>query len=250
VEDTTLLTIAMLAATVAIALATGVLAWFTAQLARWTAQMAKATRQANVLVTVEPCRWSYIHTDIVTENVGNAPAFDIIVSFDPPVIAVREDRTEEVPANQITALRPGATIRNWIGRGATFVEQNHTVTVSWTERPNSKQRIETSYRVSLSHFSKVHQLGSGDPAVAMADELRKIREELPRMFGRGRRLQVDVFGADERAREREQIAERRNTPPLELKPDSSPKPASKRKPAAKRTSRKTARAKDGPGRPK
>jgi len=59
------------------ALATIVLAILTWVLARATKAMANATSQAQIVASLEPNSWSINHFDIVVENAGTAPAYDV-----------------------------------------------------------------------------------------------------------------------------------------------------------------------------
>lgn len=172
---------ATVAATAVTAVATGVLAWFTWTMARATGRMADATNAPSVVATFEPNRWSFIHTDLVIENTGNAPAYDVRIEFDPPLKSDRDDEpVDEPPLNRITALRPSTPLRHWVGRGYGMLESDYRVTVSWLSNPNSQKRDVLSYQLNLRHYKGLHQLGSGDPQVKIADELKKIREGLER----------------------------------------------------------------------
>ncbi len=176
---------ATVGASVVTAVTTVVLARLTWVMARASEQMAQATRQPLVVVTLESNDWSWIHTDLVIENTGNSPAFDVAISFDPPLLSRRDRKPEaEVPMNRISVLRPNAPLRNWIGRGHDFLEKAYRVSISWTATPGSPKREVMSYDLDLGHFKNLHVLGSGDPQVVLAQETKKLREAVERHLRR------------------------------------------------------------------
>lgn len=192
---------ATLAATGVTAIATGVLAWVTWLLFQATKRMAAATTDPNIVVTIEPGRWSFIHLELVVENSGTGPAYDVQLSLDPPLMRDRNGSSEPLPLNAISVLRPSCSIRNLIGSGANLLDSSFAVTISWKASPTSKSRTEVKYDLSLSHYRGLIQLGGGDPAVNMAQEIKKIRESLDRMIRGPGRIAVDTFNQSDRNKE-------------------------------------------------
>lgn len=74
----------ILFSTTVTALATAALFYATWVLARETKILSKATAQPHVTVGIEPNQWALIYFDLIVRNSGNAPAYDIKISFDPP----------------------------------------------------------------------------------------------------------------------------------------------------------------------
>ena len=46
---------------------------------------AAATSEPYVVATLEQSRSSFIHMDLLVEIIGTGPAFDVQISFDPPL---------------------------------------------------------------------------------------------------------------------------------------------------------------------
>lgn len=197
-------------ATVVTAVATGVLAWVTWLLFQATKRMAEATSEPFVVVTLEPNRWSFMHLDLRIENSGTGPAYDVRVVFDPPLMREDDNKKSSIPMSSISVLRPTQSFANFIGVGADFLEDTYTVTTSWVAKPKGKNRTSVAYELNLRHYEGLINLGSGDPAVMIAEELKKVREEFQRMTGGFRRMGIDVYTAEDRAEAR---SRRRSAPP-------------------------------------
>lgn len=198
--DPSVMTLATVAATAVTAVATGVLAWFTWNMASATRRMAEATRAPAVTVTLEPSRWSTMHLDLLIENSGNSAAYDVNITFDVPL--QRNGDGKEVATPRIPLLRPGYPIRNFIGEFNHFTGRQHKVTVSWLNAPQRSSRTEVSYSIDLSMFEGVHILGSGDPDIILAQEVKKLREAVAKLGSSTHRFQVDTRTHEDRVRER------------------------------------------------
>ena len=190
------------AATIATAVATAVLAVVTWLLFKATRRMAEATSEPYVVATIEPNRWSFIHTDLLVENTGTGPAFDVQLSFDPPLQRERGGAQIDLPLNAIAVLRPSQSLRNFIGNGTDFLKSTYRVSISWKASPNAKSRTTNSYDLNISHYEGLIQLGGGDPLVQIAQELKKVGEALERLTRGPSRLGVDVYSEADRNRER------------------------------------------------
>ncbi len=55
-------------------------------LADETKKMVDGSVQPHVVVTLEPNSWAAFYFDINIANTGNAPAYDIEVEFNPPLV--------------------------------------------------------------------------------------------------------------------------------------------------------------------
>lgn len=163
--------------------------------------MAAATTEPNVVVTIEPNRWSFIHLDLLIENTGSGPAYDVQLAFEPPLMRDRQGQAKQLPLNAISVLRPSQSLRNFIGNGANLLQSTFDVTISWKVSPTAKLRAETKYTLSLSHYEGLIQLGGGDPAVSLAQETKKIREIVERVSRGPGRVAINVFNQTDRDRE-------------------------------------------------
>lgn len=103
----------ILISTAITALATAALFYATWVLARETKVLSRATAQPHVTAGIEPNQWTLIYFDLVVRNSGNAPAYDIKISFDPPIPDHANFRQGmAVPLSSISVLTPSHELRS------------------------------------------------------------------------------------------------------------------------------------------
>lgn len=191
------------AATIVTAFATGVLAWVTWLLWKATNRMAAATSDPFVVATLEPNRWSFIHLDLVVENTGNGPAFDVKVAFTPPLTRER-DGGGPVPAlDRVAVLRPRQVLRDYLSKGGDFLEKSYRVSVSWKTSPTSKVRVANDYELDIKHYDRFIQLGGNDPLFQLAQEMKKLREAVEPVMGGQRKAKLDIYTEADRVADAE-----------------------------------------------
>jgi hypothetical protein len=191
------------AATIATAVATVILAIVTWLLFKATRQMAVAN-DPYIVATLEPNRWSFIHVDLLIENTGSGPAFEIQIEFDPPLIRDRHSQKTTMPPTQVTVIRPSQTLRNYLGNGSDILDNRYSVSISWKKDPRSKTRITNKYNLDLQHYKDFIQLGGGDPQVQISQDIKKIRERFDSVVQGLKRISVDIHTDGNRRQEQEQ----------------------------------------------
>ena len=80
-----------------------------------TNRLAEATAQPHVVATIETNQWAWSHVDLRVNNTGNATAYDISISFDPPLKIEEIRNSEDVPLRKISVLRPGHGLSSHLG---------------------------------------------------------------------------------------------------------------------------------------
>lgn len=193
-------------AAVVTAVATVVLVYATLVLARETKVLSRSTSQAHVTVSLEPNQWSVRHFDIVIENSGNAPAYEIEVSFDPPLpesASYRKDR--DIPYSSISLLRPGKAMESSLCAYGDIEGKTFRVTVSWTHRPETEQRETLTYKLAMADFDGVSYLGARSPVTQIAEQVKNLREDWQSVARGRRRIQTDTHTEEDR---REEAAQR------------------------------------------
>lgn len=180
-------------------LSTVALAWLTLELLRATNRLAAANNEPNVVVSLEPSPWSVIHADLVIQNTGSGPAFDVRLTFNPPLQRIDDVKDVPLALNAISVLRPNQLLRNLVGRGLPLVDTAYDVKIDCTSSPRSKKRIITRYSLSMGHYEGNIDVNGGAPEYFAARELEKIRKALE-TFSRGNNhLNVDIHSAQDRA---------------------------------------------------
>lgn len=208
-DQNTIATFGTLFGTLATAMATFALWRVTGVLAVQTKRMADASAQPQVVANIVPNLWSTIHLDINVENTGNATAFDIEISFDPP-LENGEARSSEIPIpfQRISLLKPGQSMTSYLSDVGDYLEKSFEVQISWKLNPDNKQRDCLSYWLNMSDYKGVSYLGSRDPNVQIAEQMKKLREDWKSVASGSKKVRADVFTSEDRKREHEMLEER------------------------------------------
>lgn len=194
-----LMSIAGLIGSLATAIATVFLWRVTKSLARETTRMAEASAQPHVVATLSPNIWSMNHFDLHVDNTGNATAYEIAVSFDPP-LASGEGRTErEVPLQKISVLKPGQGIASYLSEYGPLVGQKYQVTVSW-RNTQKNEREENVYTLNMADNDGISRLGD-DPLVQIANHVKKLQEAWAPVARGSKRIKIDLYSSEDRSEE-------------------------------------------------
>ncbi|MFH1558414.1 MAG: hypothetical protein ABII76_26735 [Pseudomonadota bacterium] len=196
-------TVVTAAGSIATAFATFFLWRVTKALAVETKRMAEASSHPQVVASIEPNRWSMRHADIRVANTGNAAAFDIRIAFDPPLMREGETAEMPVPLQKISILRPGQEMVCHLSEFHPILERKFTVSTSWVSDASASDREILRYEVDMSDYIGWGTLGSSDPLVQIAEDIRKIKEQWQQIAGGSRRLEVNSFSDTDRLKERE-----------------------------------------------
>lgn len=207
-DQNTLVTYAALFGTVATALATFALWYVTSVLAKETKRMADASAQPQVVATIVPNRWSTIHLDIEVTNTGNATAFDVELSFDPPLQnGEARDDGRPIPYQRISVIKPGQAFNSYLSEVGDYLDKSFTVTVQWKLHPTSGDTQTLSYWLNMGDYKGVSYLGARAPLTQVADQLKKLREDWQRVAKGSGKIKADVYSNVDRDRERAAIEE-------------------------------------------
>uniref|UniRef100_B0T0V6 Uncharacterized protein n=1 Tax=Caulobacter sp. (strain K31) TaxID=366602 RepID=B0T0V6_CAUSK len=202
--------LAGLIGTVVTAVATFFLWRVTKVLAIETKRMADANSRPQIVATLEPNQWSLRHADLVIANTGNATAFDIGIQFDPP-IANGEARGDEmpIPLQNISVLKPGQSISSYLSEFGPLLEISFSVSIEWLTDPSSKERGKITYTLDMRPIASITQLGTINPLVQIAEQVKKMREDWKPVASGSRKLKADVYTTADRLHERRAMDRRR-----------------------------------------
>lgn len=208
-DQNSIATFGTLFGTLATAIATFALWRVTRVLAVETKRMADASAQPQVVANVVPNQWSTIHLDINVENTGNATAFDIEITFDPPLENGEARQSDlPIPFQRISLLKPGQQMTSYLSDVGDYLDKNFNVQITWKLRPNADHREILSYWLNMSDYKGVSYLGSRDPSVQIADQIKKLRDDWKRVANGSKKVRSDVFTSADRQREKEILEER------------------------------------------
>jgi hypothetical protein len=202
-------TVATILGVTVTAIATVFLWRVTRLLAFETKRMAEALSQPHVVAVILPNQWAIIHADFVVENKGTGTAFDVQIAFDPP-LENGKHRGEQMPLplQNISVLKPGQVLRSYLGDFPPIIEKTYRVTVSWKRDPADNSLETLSYTLDMTMFKGITQLGSPDPLVQIASQMRKLREDWQSVSTGFRAIRTDVFTTADRAKEERNLQRR------------------------------------------
>jgi hypothetical protein len=196
---------ATLAGTLATAIATIFLWRVTRVLAVETKRMADASARPQIVANIIMNQWAMNHVDLTIENTGNATAFDIVVEFDPPLEngKARSDG-RAVPFQNISVLKPGQSLTSYLSESAPMMDSEYRVKTSWKVTPESAERQTLSYDFRMKDYAGLSRLGAASPAIQVAQELKKIRDDWRSIATGQKKIQADTYSeADRQMRERD-----------------------------------------------
>ena len=183
--------------------ATIVLAGLTWVLARATKQLARASSQPQVTATIQPNLWSMMHCDLIVENSGNAPAYDIIVGIDPEPKQAEARGESEPPLKNISILRPGQEMKSFLSDIESVADQEFKIEITWKRHPRDKDTDMITYHHRLP--KGISRLGAWSPEIQMAESLKHMQEDWQQVARGQRKLKVDGYDKGDREEERQVI---------------------------------------------
>lgn len=198
------------------AIATILLWRVTRTLAHETKRMADALGRPQVVATLEPNRWAMNHADFQIENTGTGTAYKIEIAFDPPLSSLSTSERID-PVSQFSVLKPGQSFRCYLSEFAPLLEARFVVSVSWLRDPLGTEREKLTYDLNMTELAGVGTLGAADPGIALAEQVKNIREDWRHIASGFHRLKADVYTSgdrlhEERQRKRRWRRERRDKP--------------------------------------
>lgn len=179
------------------AAATIALAWVTAVLARETKRLAAIGQQPQVIATIEPSLRSMIWLDLHLENTGTATAFDVALKFEPSLTLSRGDK---IPLQSVPVLKPGQVLSSSFCDFSDIQDKEFSIIVEWARAPKSARRESVSYAFSAKNLEGMSRLGD-IPIVEIASSTKKLADELVKLGSNFRKLEVNIYTEDDRARE-------------------------------------------------
>lgn len=178
----------------------------TRTLAKETKRLAKASAQPQVVATIEHNRWAMQYADLHVSNTGNATAYDVSISFEPPLpIDDLRDSIRPPPLQTLSVLKPGQALHSSLSKFAPLIDKTFIVTVSWRSSPSSPERESNVYPLDMSFVRGITRLGSADPLTQIAEQMKKMREDWQSVAQGNRRIKTDVFTSNDRSRQAREL---------------------------------------------
>lgn len=189
--------------TIVTATATVFLWKFTRVLAIETKNLAEATQQPQVVANLELNKSSNIHWDLIISNTGNSTAFDITITFDPPLSRDQPHQDREIPLQHVSLLRPNQMVSSYLCKFASLKGNNYRVNIEWRRSPEQPYRDRLSYIIKMTDIEGSIYIGPRDPLIQISRELKKMEETITKIRLSG--IDVNVFTVKDRNKEREDL---------------------------------------------
>lgn len=171
-------------------------------LANETKRMVDASVQPHVVVTLEPNSWAAFYFDINIANTGNAPAYDIAVEFDPPLVNAEHRKNRGVPFSKVSVLKNGHSLNSNLCKYEQIKDQIYSISVSWSKQPGSTERELNEYSYDMASFEGVSYLGARSPMTQIAEQVKKIREDWRPISQGAKKIKTDNYNSSDRTEEK------------------------------------------------
>lgn len=181
---------------------------FTGLLARETRHMWIQNRMPHVIITIEPSRRSLMYVDIVIENVGAGPAFDIKVTFDPDAEITFERRHFRLSSLAIVhppTLKPRQQIISFLGPWSGMTPRRVRAKIRCFD--GDRREHEFTNEIDLDSYKGLEQLGE-PPIQELADEIKKISRSIEALARGNNRLEVNTHTNKDRTLEEAELRRR------------------------------------------
>ncbi|EOV4175387.1 hypothetical protein ACONW8_001195 [Yersinia enterocolitica] len=170
-------------------------------LATETKRMVDASEQPQIVATLEPNAWSVNHFDINVANTGNAPAYNIEVTFDPPLTNASHREDSEIPLRQLSVLKNGQTMTSYLCEYNQIEGKVFLVNICWTKKPNATQKEINSYTYDMNSFIGISHLGARNPLTQISEQVKKIREDWRPIAKGTKKIKTDIYNTEDRSNE-------------------------------------------------
>lgn len=198
----------------AVAIATVIYAYLTSKLVSETKTMRKAQTEPEVAVTIQPKEWSVIFIDMVIQNIGLGPAYDVSFKVSPDF---EYEPTKPFSGlgfmrNGLKYLAPNQRLQFYLGK---MVDLRKNIgdgfEVEVTYRNSLGNIRDHSYFIDFSEIIDLAHLGR-PPLHKMADSIDKIEKSVHHLTSGFYRMKVNVYTTADLEEERNQALGRGRPP--------------------------------------
>ncbi|MBI1685417.1 hypothetical protein [Caulobacter hibisci] len=174
-------------------------------LAKETERMADQAAQPHVVATIEPNAWAMMYVDLKVVNAGNAAAYDVELSFDPPLDNGEVRGDQPIPFQAISVLRPGQSLSSFLCEYEKIKGLEYIIEARWKRAPTDIKTESLRYKYNFSHYEGMSQLENNDPLIQISTHLKKIREDWQRIAQGSSRIKADIYDQADRTAEHEAL---------------------------------------------
>ncbi|ENT2409796.1 hypothetical protein ACNPU0_001906, partial [Escherichia coli] len=172
-----------------------------------TKRMVDASAQPHIVVTLEPNPWAAFYFDINIANTGNAPAYNVEVVFDPPLVNAEHREKSEIPFSKVSVLKNGQSLTSNLCKYEQIKDQIYNINISWASKPKSNDRETNEYVYDMATFEGISYLGARSPLTQIAEQIKGIREDWKPIAQGAKKVKADVYTSSDRNEERTYLQE-------------------------------------------
>lgn len=191
-----------------------------------TTHMRRAQPEPHVAIRVQPSEAGINLILLVVENVGLGPAYDVRLSATPDFKTEYGGQLSELGIfrHGLTYMAPGTKIEFFLANVVGQVEEIQRVggrfdfAIATSYGGASGQKYENTYQVDLRHLVGLSTIGT-PPLQTIAQEVKKISDNLRKIQTGSSRIRVDVHTWEDRQREAEEWAQLRDE--IEANPEQT-----------------------------
>ncbi|EFB3534267.1 hypothetical protein DFY20_16660 [Escherichia coli] len=169
--------------------------------------MVDASAQPHIVVTLEPNPWAAFYFDINIANTGNAPAYNVEVVFDPPLVNAEHREKSEIPFSKVSVLKNGQSLTSNLCKYEQIKDQIYNINISWASKPKSNDRETNEYVYDMATFEGISYLGARSPLTQIAEQIKGIREDWKPIAQGAKKVKADVYTSSDRNEERTYLQE-------------------------------------------
>ncbi|HGU0837050.1 TPA: hypothetical protein ACM6YR_004752, partial [Escherichia coli] len=170
-------------------------------------RMVDASAQPHIVVTLEPNPWAAFYFDINIANTGNAPAYNVEVVFDPPLVNAEHREKSEIPFSKVSVLKNGQSLTSNLCKYEQIKDQIYNINISWASKPKSNDRETNEYVYDMATFEGISYLGARSPLTQIAEQIKGIREDWKPIAQGAKKVKADVYTSSDRNEERTYLQE-------------------------------------------
>jgi len=217
-DQNTIATYGTLIGSLATAIATIGLVYVTTVLAKETKKLAEATDQPQIVAVIIPNKWAINYFDIEVENTGNAPAFEIELTFDPD-FPQDQFSGDKRPLRKISLLKPGQKISSGMCETKTILDERFDITCSWKRSPTTSEIERLTYSQDMNEYKQIMYLGEREPMTQVAKAIKDIRDDWRPIAQGQKRTSHEIYDRQDRIEKNIAYARRSGFIDRQLKPD-------------------------------
>jgi hypothetical protein len=196
-----------------VAISTLVYAILTSMLVSETRKMRKMQTEPNISIRIESNERAIKYVDIIVENIGAGPAFNIKFFLKNDLKLFANDKLSEIGfiKNGLKYLAPKQKLRyplldlNSVLKN----DSNKLIEISVIFSDYLNEKYKSNFEINFEEFRNLLQIGSPS-LLEISRSIKKISEDLSYLVSGSRRLKIDSYNSQDREKAEKEWEEEAN----------------------------------------